>query len=85
MMDRSSTGQGTARSAAELLVDSIYPEAVLSTDLTILSCSDRYLRILGRSRDKVVGHKLREVMADGPDRDRLTDSSASPAASGLAR
>ncbi|MBV8413352.1 MAG: PAS domain S-box protein, partial [Alphaproteobacteria bacterium] len=74
MMDRSSTGQGTARSAAELLVDSIYPEAVLSTDLTILSCSDRYLRILGRSRDKVVGHKLREVMADGPDRDRLTDS-----------
>jgi two-component system sensor kinase FixL len=76
MMDQTSIGQDMAKSAADLLADSAYPEAMLSTDFTILSCSDSYLRILGASRDSAVGHPLREVMAGGPDLERLMGSLA---------
>jgi two-component system sensor kinase FixL len=75
-MDQTSTGPTAASDAADLLVDSSYAELVLATDLTVAAASDSYLRILGKTRQQVIGRPLREIVADGPDLERLIDSLA---------
>ena len=74
-MDQTSA-DATRNDAADLLVDSSCAELVLATDLTVAAASDSYLRILDKDREQVVGRPLRDVMAEGPDLERLVDSLA---------
>src|SRR5262245_35769844 len=73
-MDQTSTGATVTNHPADLLVDPSYAELVLAADLTVAAASDSYLRILGKRREEVVGRPLREVVAEGPDLERLVDS-----------
>lgn len=63
MNETSASSSGTPQQAAELVAASPQAELVLSTELTILACSDAYLRRFGRTRQAVIGRSISEVFA----------------------
>jgi two-component system sensor kinase FixL len=64
-MDEIAPSSTALRQAANLVAASLRAELVLSPDLTIVACSDAYLRALGGTRQAIVGRSIREVFAEG--------------------
>lgn len=43
------------------------PYVILDLELTIVGCNDAYLRVTGRTRDDIVGHKMFDAFPADPD------------------
>ena len=63
-----------AREAEGLVATSQGSELVIAPDMTIVACSNAYLRAVDVPRDALVGRAVADAFAAGPDRDNLISS-----------
>jgi two-component system sensor kinase FixL len=73
-MDQTSVKPPTFEEAAELVAQSPRAELVFSPDLTIVACSDTYLRENEVAREAIVGRPIRKAFADGAALESLISS-----------